>query len=221
MKNPASPTLAAAAFALATLLTAPASYAVPMYYTFEGNVIYTTTETHPLGMAVNYTFLVDRDLDGVSLDEFGNPTIIPDYLEAIDYYALSFYAAYVGGSALTTDNPASEYKSSAQHGDEIRRYDEIFSALRGSNSDLSGFDLIDIWSYEVNFGDWYVGQSLNVENLVANGPGENSTMYSAALTLTSITDYNPLESVPEPSTLSFMGLGLLGLGAAFWKRRQA
>lgn len=220
MKSPASPTLAVAAFLAATLLPAPASHALPMYYTFEGSVIYTTTDSRPLGMAVDFTFLVDRDLDGQTLDEAGSASTVPDYFEAVDYYTLSFYASYVGGSALTSDNPASEFKQSSLQGIELRRYDEIFSALRGSNSDLSGYDLIDIWSYDLDFGDWHVGQSLLGENFIINGPGELNTSFSAALTLTSITDYNPIAAVPEPSTLSFMGLGLLGLGAVFWKRRQ-
>jgi hypothetical protein len=221
MKPTASPTLAAAAFVAATLIPAPASHALPMYYTFEGSVIYTTTESRPLGMAVDFTFLVDRDLDGQTLDMAGNPSTVEDYVEALDYYTLSFYASYVGGSALPSDNPASEFNQTSLLGVEQRHYAEIFSALRGSNSDLSGFDLIDIWSTDLDFGDWHVGQSLLGENFVINGPGELNTSFSSALTLTSITDYNPIAAVPEPSTLSFMGLGLLGLGAAFWKRRKA
>jgi len=220
MKKPLSSTVASAVSVAAALLSAPASHAVPLYYTFQGNVVYTTTEARPLGMPVDFTFLVDRDVDGQTMDAEGNLTTVADYYEAVDYYTLSFYSAYVGGSALPSDNPEAPIKQSSLLGVELRRYDEIFSAVRGSNSDRGGYDLIDIWSYDLNIGDWYVGQSLLGENFVMNGPGELNTSFSSALTLTSITDYNPLAAVPEPSTLSYLGLGLVGLGAAFWKRRR-
>lgn len=202
----------------AAFLLAPGSHAIPLYYTFQGNVIYSTAASHPLGQAVDFTFLVDRDLDGHTLDGAGNQTLVQDYIETSDWYILSFHAAYLRGSALTSDNPASSIQQSWFNGVELRRGDEIFSALRGSNFDRSGFDLIDIWSTDLDFGDWHVGQNLLGENFVSNAPGELNTSFSSALTLTSITDYDPVEAIPEPSTLSFMGLGLLGLGAAFRKR---
>lgn len=189
----------------------PAS-AVPLYYSFQGQVIYSNASAYVLGQPVSYVFLVDQSIDGHSLDGAGNVQPIGDYIEALDYFQLSFYAAYVGGDAFTSDNPLSPYRQSCFCGIDIVRYDEVFSALRGSNGDLGGFDNLDIWSYETRFSDWTVGQSLLAENFVGNGPGELNTSYSSSMILTAITEENPMPAaVPEPSILAFFGLGLMGL----------
>ncbi|MDQ3002126.1 MAG: PEP-CTERM sorting domain-containing protein [Fibrobacterota bacterium] len=212
---------AGSAFIAAALLLAPfTSSATPLYYVFQGHVIHSTVPSHALGSSVDYTFLVDRDQDGATIDESGNLSDIPDFFEEIDWYTLSFHASYVGGSALDFDNPASPFKQSCFCGVEQRHYEEKFSALRGSNSDRRGFDLIDIWSTDLGFPDWHVGQSLLAENFITNAPGELNSTYSSALTLTAIEDYNPIAMIPEPSTFASFGLGFLGLGALFMKRKH-
>lgn len=222
MKTTKTYTRAGYAFTAAALLLSPApSRAIPLYYMFQGHVVHSTVPTHSLGQAVDYTFLVDRDRDGQTMDEAGNLRDIPDFFEAVDWYSLSFFASYVGGSALPSDNPASPFNESCFCGIDQLHNDEIFSALRGSNTDPSGFDLIDIFSTEAAFGDWAVGQTLRAENFVMNAPGELNSTYSSILTITGITDANPIAAVPEPSTFAFFGLGLLGLGALFRKRHKA
>jgi hypothetical protein len=206
-------------FAASLLLAMGRAPAVPLYYSFQGEVIYSTVSSHTLGQPVRYVFLVDRDVDGYTLDGEGNILPIADDVETADFYTMSFYSEYIGGDALAIDNPASPIKESCFCGVDQLHYSEIFSALRGSNSDRSGFDLIDIFSYEKSFGEWSEGQSLLAENFVVNAEGELNSSYSSNLILASITDENPLApAVPEPSVFALFGLGLLGL-AVFAKKR--
>lgn len=185
--------------------------ATPLYYSFQGQVIYSNASAYALGQSVSYVFLVDQAIDGHTLDGDGNVQTIEDYSEALDFFRLSFYAAYVGGDAFTSDNPLSPFRQSCFCGIDQVQYDEVFSALRGSNGDLGGFDNLDIWSYGTRFSDWTLGQSLLAENFVSNGPGELNTSYSSSIILTAITDENPLPAVPEPSILALFGLGLMGM----------
>jgi hypothetical protein len=198
--------------AASLLLGAAAAPATPLYYAFQGQVVYSNASEYVLGQSISYVFLVDQAIDGHSMDGDGNVQPIEDYSEALDFFRLSFYAAYVGGDAFPGDNPLSPIKESCFCGIDQVHNDEIFSALRGSNGDLGGFDNLDIWSYETRFSDWAVGQNLLAENFVANGPGEENTSYSSSMILTSITEENPLPAaVPEPSILAMFGMGLLGL----------
>jgi hypothetical protein len=192
--------------------------AVPLYYSFSGQVIYSTVASHALGQSVRYTFLVDREGEGRTIAGDGTGRAQSDYREADDWFTDFFAAAYVGGDALRLDNPASPIKESSYYGmDQVHTGSDIFSALRGSNADMGGFDLLDIWSADTRFGDWQAGQTLLAENLVANGPGELNSSYSSMLTLTGITESNPLESVgnvPEPPAYALFAIGLVGLCAA-------
>jgi hypothetical protein len=198
--------------ALSLMLGAASAPATPLYYSFQGQVVYSNAPDYVLGQPISYVFLVDQAIDGYSLDGGGNVQPIGDYSEALDYYRLSFYASYVGGDAFASDNPLSPIKESCFCGIDQVHYDEIFSALRGSNSDLSGFDNLDIWSYETRISDWTVGQSLLAENFVSNGPGVVNTSYSSSMILASITEENPMPaSVPEPSILALFGMGLMGI----------
>lgn len=198
--------------ALSLLLGAATAPATPLYYSFQGQVVYSNTPDYVLGQSISYVFLVDQEIDGYSLDGGGNAQPIGDYAEALDYFRLSFYASYVGGDAFASDNPMSPIKESCFCGIDQVHYDEIFSALRGSNGDLSGFDNLDIWSYETRISDWTVGQSLLAENFVSNGPGALNTSYSSSMILASISEANPMPpSVPEPSILALFGIGLLGI----------
>jgi hypothetical protein len=204
----------AMAMAAAVALAPERAAAVPLYYSFDGEVVYSTVASHALGQSVHYVFLVDYDRDGYFVDGDGNIMMDGDYVEAPDYFRNSFYSEYIGGDALLEDNPLSELKETCYCGLDIRRYDEIFGAVRGSNFDPRGFDLIDVFSYEARFPDWAVGQNVIAENLVANGFTTPNSSYSSLMTLTAITDENPMGTVPEPSILAMFGLGLLGLGLA-------
>lgn len=206
--------------AAALSLGAATATATPLYYSFQGQVIYSNAADYVLGQPISYVFLVDQDIDGHTLDGAGNVQPVGDYIEAVDWFYLSFYASYVGGDAFASDNPMSPAKESCFCGIDLMRHDEIFSALRGSNGDLSGFDNLDIWSYDTRFADWSVGQDFLAENFVANGPDELNTSYSSSMILTSITEDNPLPSVPEPSILALFGMGLLGTALASRYRRS-
>jgi hypothetical protein len=196
------------------LLAAARPQAVPLYYSFAGQVIYSTMSDYPLGMDVTYVFRVDRDATGYTVDGQGQTQQMGDYVEQPDYFTKYFLADYIGGSIIPADNPASEYKESSHYGMDIMRYEtEIFSALRGSNSDPGGFDLLDVWSADALFEDWQVGKNVLAEDFVINGPGESNSSYSSSLVLTSIDPRNPFEtpSVPEPASYALFALGVLGL----------
>ncbi len=207
--------------AASLLLGAASAPATPLYYSFQGQVIYSNASDYVLGQPISYVFLVDQDIDGHSLDGDGNAEPIGDDIEALDFFRLSFYASYVGGDAFASDNPMASIRQSCFCGIDQVHYDEIFSALRGSNGDLSGFDNLDIWSYETRFSDWTVGQSLLAENFVSNGFGEPNTSYSSSMILAAITEENPMPaSVPEPSILALFGMGLMGVVLISKSRRS-
>lgn len=188
--------------------------AVPLYYAFAGQVIYTTLPGYPLGMDVTYVFRVDRDAPGYIVDGNGNVLVQGDDVESPDYFRKYFLADFVGGNIIPTDNPASPIKESDHFGMDIMRYEsELYSALNGSNSDPSGADWLSVWSGSSLFSDWQVGQSFLGEDVVLNGPGESNSSYSSSLVLASIGESNPLEvqAVPEPRSYALFALGLLGL----------
>ncbi|MBW8886501.1 MAG: PEP-CTERM sorting domain-containing protein [Fibrobacteres bacterium] len=212
----ASPNLPRLFFSAAALILTAAArpQAVPLYYSFTGQVVYSTLSEYPLGMDVTYVFRVDRSAPGYTVDGQGQSQAMADYVEEPDYFTKYFLADYIGGNILPSDNPASENKESSHYGMDIMRYqDEIFSALRGSNSDASGMDLLDIWSSDAMFEDWQVGKIVQGENFVQNGPGVENSTYSSSLVLSSIDTRNPLEApaVPEPSAYALFALGLAGL----------
>ena len=195
---------------------------MPLYYSFSGEVIYSTLPEYPLGRSVSYVFLVDREAQGYFVDGAGIAHVMDDDYETADYYRDYFLAEYLGGDIIPWDDPASSIRESSHYGMDIRRYDELYSTVRGSNADLAGFDLLDIWSYGARFDDWTVGSGILGENFVSRGGAPNSS-YSSSLTLASISAENPLEmsTVPEPSAIALFSLGLLGLGFSLRRRRRA
>jgi hypothetical protein len=202
-------------FTVASILAAAARpLATPLYYSFTGQVVYSTLSAYPLGTDVTYVFRVDRDAPGYTVDNLGQARPQEDYVEQPDYFTRYFLADYIGGSIVPADNPASETKESSHYGmDQMHYGSDIFSALRGSNSDPAGMDLLDIWSADQLFEDWQVGKSVLGENLVENEPGALNSSYSSSLVLASIDTRNPFDvpAVPEPSAYALFALGLLGL----------
>jgi hypothetical protein len=200
--------------AAALLLAAPTlSSAIPLYYSFAGKVTGSTVAGWSPGQDVTYVFRVDRDAQGFTVGPGGTPLGLDDYSEGPDFFTDFFLADYLGGSAIPYDNPASDLKESSHFGMDQVHYDEAFSALRGSNADPSGFDLLDIWAYGRRFGEWAPGQSFLAENIYFNGPGEEGSYYTAELQLASIDPRNPYDTqaAPEPASYALFALGLLGL----------
>jgi len=173
------------------------AHAVPVYYTFEGTLnsisggtdAVSTAASNGLniGDAVSYTLLVDLDLGGTY--ESGGSTV------SADPTLSSFYVDYIGGDAIGLN-----------YGDGERNYGYFDATFNNT------FLLSDSALYLTVFGpidSWGIGQSSSFTNFW--GEPTSANFLSGALALTSISDTNPYASVPEPSSLLLLGLGLLGL----------
>jgi hypothetical protein len=198
----------------ALLLAASLASATPVYYTFAGTVVTTNASQigYGFGTAISYTFMVDLDAQGY-IKQYGSPFAFQDASDAngfIDY----FLVEYVGGSALTTDynpgNPLEFHRGYSQNYNT-----SVNSTLAGSNFDPAGADNITV-SRNGTFDTWYEGQT----GFTSSNYNRQYTI-NGAMTLVDISDVNPYAAVPEPSTVAMMGLGLIGMGAAFRKRRKA
>jgi hypothetical protein len=190
--------------------------AAPVYYSFEGTVTYSIITDIAYGQTVHYTFMADLNVDGYSNEngilihatDAGTPG------NSIDY----FYSDYVGGDAIAVDPPSSFYGTLSYH----MGYSQInlgfpSSLVLGSNGDPSGYDYAYAYSDNSPIGSWYVGQSFQGYNAIGGAAG----VYDAYsdLTLVAIGGTNPLEAVPEPSTLALLVLGVVVMAAV--RKRKA
>jgi PEP-CTERM motif len=230
---------------IAGILCAGQVYASPVYYTFNGNVTRVGASFHDefsvpfndysVGQSVTYTFMID--LAGVgystshmqSYDGFHDETTNLSDINSGDGVIWDYFLSeYVGGDAMTADAPSSADQSTSHFGLNENAYGTFYSSITGSNLDPTGIDFISIGANYRDVNTWAVGQTGfggdNTTYALAYYSGRGITRsVGSSLTLTDISDINPYASsspasVPEPSSLVFVGVGLFGL--VFYRMRQ-
>ena len=186
-----------------------------LLYTFTGVVSdVSDAPGYNLGAAVTYVFLVDPTAGGYLItSDAGRYDLVSTPSQAW------FYASYQSGDAFPTDLPAGGVSQSFYAGST----NFYFSSLNGSNSDLSGADVIVI-SNPNAFVNWVVGQNgFEGLNILNDEMGNTLSEVDSRLTLTSITAApnrnSESQAVPEPQVLALFALGLFA-AAVFRKKRS-
>jgi hypothetical protein len=189
--------------------------AVPMYYTFEGEVSFMSGSFDPadygidvqMGQSVSYTFIVDTDLDGYYERDSVQYSLADG--NGYDY----FYTELVSEELI----PEIYYN----------RYQYHYGTQRddGTGVQLTGGSLVTIRNAGATgqnangiLSDWTIGTELYAQDYFSIGSvdtGYARYLYESQVVITSICttlDCGASVSVPEPGTLTVFGLGLLGMG---------
>ena len=189
-------------YILFILFWSTSSYSTPMYYTFEGDVVFVRDDAGAasiagigLGSLVSYTFLVDYDLDG-TFTENGTTTTITD--SPGDHF---YFADYISGSAMSMINGGSgDSRTENNYGNDHSAGHK--GSLRGnSNDELVGINIDNLFVSELSVGDFATGISWAYDNL-----GNNSYVRSD-LSLVSIKPATV--SAPPVYILFIIGIILL------------
>jgi hypothetical protein len=207
-------------FGFSSLLLIGAVQSAPVYYSFTGVVTSTyasngvaessLTEV-PIGTRVTYIFMLDREQSGyIDIWDNGAP---------LEHYVMEDYpngdrslGGYIGGSAIS-DIP-DPYKVDYHFAEDIVSNGIAYGTIAGSNFDFSGHDAISVETEGRSTLTWAVGQNDFVGINQVFGEFEYIQVNST-LTLSSISETNPLEapsSVPEPSSMVLFVVGCIALG---------
>lgn len=183
---------------LILVLGAGAACAIPLYYTFEGQVDETADAAYPEGAYTKYVYLIDFDRTGEGR-----------FHEAVFLQPDAFFALYIGGTATVTLHEFENYL-------HFVRPEVQGTVLYGTGVQ----NTITIRS-PLAVTEWTVGQSGFIGEQYLGGPilsGVQHYSSASSLTLAKIST-----SVPEPSTVTLsavaFGLGLLIVGVT--RRRSS
>jgi len=200
-------------------------WAVPMYYTFEGEVIYDRWDTLGLldafgitnGDQISYTFLIDIERQGIEWENDG--VIYGTYKDRPNNDM--FFAKLISDPYLTPDwyNPDYGTYVGDNDSDPFERADFSDYSMQGGREDEVTFKMSHrVWisSDEGFIQDWQVGKIVDSSEWV-NGPGENIySGFGSELTLTKIESV----PVPEPTTMFLFCTGIAGLAGSRIRRKK-
>jgi hypothetical protein len=213
------------------LISIPTAEAIPLYYTFEGKrdgpcCCGTTTVFQELtGLTeddlLSYVFLVDDNIPT------GSGEFEAVEREGIIQYYFSYQTTLISGTGLDVDNGnTSAYMLGFfRYGPGLHFYDStLYLSGSADNGGISiyGYPFIPLssmYSYE-NFTQYLIDNPLRAGDVtlrLANDQG-SEPMCHLRVTLTSITEKNPLNSVPEPSLFYLIGAGMIGIATTCRKK---
>jgi hypothetical protein len=187
------------------------SLASPVYYTFQGTVSSVTGSDRSIfdpDDAVQYVFLVDRDLPGILLHHTITYPLTGDPVAATRFY----YAEFISGTVEGVSNI--EYGDKSYFGMEQASNGSVATTLRGSEDLVDGIAYPDLRRNTVSIyagspiESWFVGQTgFRGENLFP-APDGSHALISSALTLAEVSDA-AVPAVPEPSSFASLLAGLV------------